>query len=179
MDFLFFRTLDDLSDLDYFLDIEICHSITNVKNWIYNFLCQGNADLGRKGKVCPYTKPSIETQNYWIGAVLIDYFDLNEVSNFIQNIIPTYKKLSSNNNSSDVFKCITIVFLGKSMTNENIETLHSINKIHFVEEGLMLGQFYPNCPIRGIHNKEFRPLNSPLPLLVVRKRRLGKKLQTI
>ena len=34
--------------------------------------------------------------------------------------------------------------------------------------GLMIGQFYPGCDEAGIRNPDFRPLQSPIPLLAIR-----------
>jgi hypothetical protein len=38
----------------------------------------------------------------------------------------------------------------------------------FVREGLMLGEFHPLSQAKGIHNNEFRPLRSPIPMLTIR-----------
>jgi hypothetical protein len=38
----------------------------------------------------------------------------------------------------------------------------------FVREGLMLGEFHQLSQSKGIHNKEFRPLRSPIPMLTIR-----------
>jgi len=38
----------------------------------------------------------------------------------------------------------------------------------FVKEGLMLGEFHPISLSPGLRNPAFRPLRSPIPLLVIR-----------
>ncbi|MEO0867043.1 MAG: DUF6875 domain-containing protein, partial [Cyanobacteria bacterium J06642_11] len=41
-------------------------------------------------------------------------------------------------------------------------------KPFFVEKRLMLGEFYPGNQSPGLHNPDFRPLQSPVPMLVIR-----------
>jgi hypothetical protein len=57
---------------------------------------------------------------------------------------------------------------GHPRQTEFIETLHRELKPSWVERGLMLGQFYPECDAEGLHNPDFRPLRTPEPLFVMR-----------
>jgi uncharacterized protein DUF6875 len=49
-----------------------------------------------------------------------------------------------------------------------IDALQQELKPDFVREGLMVGQFYPGCREPGLWNRNFRPLESPVPLIAVR-----------
>lgn len=49
-----------------------------------------------------------------------------------------------------------------------IERIQEMLKPLFVQDGLMLGQFYPGCPGGGIHNPQFRPLDAPVISLAIR-----------
>ena len=51
---------------------------------------------------------------------------------------------------------------------EVIENVQKELKPYFTSVGLMIGQFYPQCDSPGIRNPEFRPLRSPIPMLVLR-----------
>ena len=51
---------------------------------------------------------------------------------------------------------------------DDLEAVQRNQKTKFVEQGLMLGQFYPGCTVAGLHNPEFPALDSPLPLLAMR-----------
>ena len=53
-------------------------------------------------------------------------------------------------------------------TSVELEDLHRTLKDEFVAEGLMIGQFHPHCEARGLWSPEFRPLQSPVPLLAIR-----------
>jgi hypothetical protein len=168
LNMLFLTRISELSKLEDKFDSKTCYSVNIVKNWIYNFLCKEHINLGRSGKVCPYTKPSIDTNNYWIAAVVINNINFNQLSEFIAKFIDIYEHLEVLNDSTNLLKCVTIIFIGDNITSEIIDYIHQANKILYVNKGLMLGQFYPGCDIAGIRNKKFMPLDSPMPLLVVR-----------
>ena len=49
-----------------------------------------------------------------------------------------------------------------------LDELHASLKHDFVSEGLMIGQFHPRCAKPGSWNRDFRPLQAPVPMLVIR-----------
>ena len=49
-----------------------------------------------------------------------------------------------------------------------IDAVQARLKPQFVADGLMLGQFHALNNEPGLHNQEFRPLRSPIPLLAIR-----------
>ena len=49
-----------------------------------------------------------------------------------------------------------------------IDEVHRARKTEVVWCGWMLGQFYPGCTVPGLWNRQFRPLDAPLPMLVLR-----------
>jgi hypothetical protein len=63
-----------------------------------------------------------------------------------------------------------IVFAGLDPAEapDYINGLHHRLKPSFVASGMMLGEFFHSCEKPGLRNPEFRPLRSPLPLLVIR-----------
>jgi hypothetical protein len=65
------------------------------------------------------------------------------------------------------FKTIVAV-LPALLQGSDVELLHQALKPHFLRHGLMLGEFHASCVKHGIRSREFFPLRSPLPLLVVR-----------
>jgi hypothetical protein len=51
---------------------------------------------------------------------------------------------------------------------EIIDETHRRLKQQFVELGLMIGKFHALSPQGGLHNPDFRPLRSPVPVLAIR-----------
>ena len=68
------------------------------------------------------------------------------------------------------FKTIVVVFTGlpPDEVPSIINGLHVRLKPRFVDDGLMLGEFFSNCEKEGLRNPKFRPLRSETPLMVIR-----------
>jgi len=58
--------------------------------------------------------------------------------------------------------------LQQAAIEDTVRVAHERCKPNFVERGLMLGEFWSGNDSPGVHNPEFRPLDSPVPLLVIR-----------
>jgi hypothetical protein len=54
-------------------------------------------------------------------------------------------------------------------SSTKLDELQRQLKDEFVPQGLMIGQFHPQCPQPGLWNPQFRPLQSPIPLLALRR----------
>jgi hypothetical protein len=70
----------------------------------------------------------------------------------------------------DTFRSTVVVFprLAPATADQSIVATHTRLKPTFLSNQLMLGEFYPSCDKPGVHSREFRPLRSPHPLLVIR-----------
>jgi hypothetical protein len=66
-------------------------------------------------------------------------------------------------------RALVVVFPKQGAATEAcVAEAHARLKPHHLARGLMLGEFFPSCDKRGLHNQDFRPLRSPWPLLVIR-----------
>ena len=106
---------------------------------------------------------------FWFSPCLKE----NITSNYICDIMMAYLDSFERNrlNSSDeIFRTYIILFptVVPSEAASLIDFTHPLLKPHFVEKGFMLGQFYPDCEIGGVHNINFKSLQSPMPLYVIR-----------
>ncbi|MCO8320333.1 DUF6875 domain-containing protein [Burkholderia multivorans] len=135
-----------------------------ITNWVQDFLCQPNDDLGRPGDVCPFTRTAISKKSF---QFTIDHSD-NEIE-FIRTVELHMFDFEKTGGKSDTYRCRLIVptSLGMS-TTVAVENAQRMLKPKFVERHLMVGQFFPECQERGLWNSEFRPLRSPIPLVAIR-----------
>jgi hypothetical protein len=46
--------------------------------------------------------------------------------------------------------------------------LHRQLKTDLLAQGIMVGQFYPSCTVGSTYNPDFKPLQSPYPMFVLR-----------
>lgn len=148
----------------------IYDTLSGLVGWARAYLNNPHPELGREGVVCPYTKRSMVKELFLLAepqhgaeaaqsraAVLRYrdwYFDLA-------------KELKDENRT---FLAILIPFPDfKTDTPTPLDELQDSLKPEFIVHGLMIGEFHPLCDSPGLWNEEFRPLRSPVPLLVIRR----------
>jgi hypothetical protein len=138
-----------------------------IKNWISGFLCSPHPSLGREGNVCPFTREAINKDTIYFSLEKAFYLDHEKEIKKIASQISLFKALKVN--SCDEYKVIinAYPYLNKSEYIK-IELIQNELKPLFVEENLMIGQFYPGCKEKGLWNDNFFPLDSPISLLAIR-----------
>jgi hypothetical protein len=139
-------------------------SVEETFNWIKNFLGRQNKSLGREGVVCPFILKPL-TDNH-LRYIEIDFVPSNEQ---IFNIIETSRKQFQSYSHSD--QAAFMIIFSKASEDWAKNELISIQKevkSSFIKEGLMIGEFYKTNSKPGLHNKDFRPLTSPIPMLTIR-----------
>ena len=151
------------------LDARDRSDLRRILEWGRDFLCQGHPDLGRSGAVCPYVPPALEKNLLWLAS----HRGLNSRS-AIRQVIRGYRdwfeEIEPTAWPGARFKAFIVVFPGVPPGDapDVIDVVQRELKPEFVARGLMLGEFHPDCPSPGVRNPGFRPLQSPLPLLVIR-----------
>lgn len=138
-----------------------------VRGWAEEHLTEPVPELGREGPVCPYVGPALRRDLMWVGRIAgrrpwPDYVRL-----VLSEALELFAELPPADGGDAVLKALVTTLPGlRDYTL--IDELHAELKSEFVAEGLMLGQFYPGCDQPGLWNKDFRPLDAPIPMLVVR-----------
>ncbi|WP_405484332.1 DUF6875 domain-containing protein [Nocardia sp. NBC_00511] len=143
-------------------------TVAVFRSWADAFLTQPCDELGRDGPVCPYVRPALRRDLLWLAQVPAARPRPMWVRAIIRDALELYPSLPTGNGSStSVLRALITVF-----PNLNdyalIDEMHVEFKSEFVDKGTMFGQFYPGCDQPGLWNKEFRPLDAPMPMLVVR-----------
>lgn len=137
-------------------------------DWVENFLSAPSDSLGRSGDVCPFTGRSTARSLFYVGemegdppedeqVVEVLVAARNEVARVQSGLPEKYRVL------------VTASVLFPDVQNGSwVDGLQMRLKDEFVTMGLMIGQFHPSCPEPGLHNENFRPLQSPVPALAIR-----------
>jgi hypothetical protein len=147
------------------------NSLKLIVDWAKEYLCNPHSQLGRPGPVCPFVAPSIKKDIFLLSVYPGDDIDENIGYNFMIQYRNLFLELEPVTNDDAIFKTFLILFpyLPKETSPNSIEDLHQRLKPHFVNHGLMLGEFHFGPPAAtGLWNKNFHPLYSPIPLLVIR-----------
>jgi len=143
-------------------------SLMRILDWTRSFLGKPHPDLGRKGAVCPFILPSIASDNIWL-------VEFTEDLNFekICRMIRYYGELFLRTEPVAMPKAINkaFVIVLSSIKEEDTELVDQVQlnlKEHFINQGLMLGEFHSSNDTSGLRNESFRPLRSPIPMLAIR-----------
>jgi len=141
--------------------------LNGIKNWIKEFLCSPHPSLGRVGSVCPFTREAINKDTIYFSLEKYFYLDKEIEIKKISSQIRLFKALKVNNHEDYKVIINAYPYLDKSEYIK-IELIQNELKPLFVEENLMIGQFYPGCKEKGLWNDNFFPLDSPISLLAIR-----------
>jgi hypothetical protein len=133
-----------------------------IAEWIERFLCAPNAALGRSGDVCPFSRVAVSRNT-------IQFFrNRSESVAALERDIELHLEAFMSASRSNLYDCRIIVPVGIENADRAVEDVQARWKPRFVEHHLMIGQFYPDCQKPGLWNREFRPLQSPVPLIAIR-----------
>ena len=138
--------------------------------WAENFLTKPNKDLGRAGPVCPFAGPSLERRLFWLTSVSGSELDLAALENTVLGYRDWFRDLPTATADDSVYKTILILLpeVPSDKFGSIIDATQKKLKPAFLKEHLMFGQFHSLCEESGVQNPAFRPLKSPVPMLVIR-----------
>jgi hypothetical protein len=137
-------------------------AFAKVIAWIEQFLCAPHADLGRDGDVCPFARAAMVKNS-------VEYFrNESESVTSLEEDIGMHMLDFADTARANIYSCRIIVPTRLEHAERAVEEVQRRWKPHFVQRHLMLGQFFQNCQESGLWNKDFRPLQTPVPLLAIR-----------
>ena len=137
--------------------------------WVRSFLARPHPDLGRAGPVCPFTPMALELDTIWMIEVAESTPDPQRIEDVIEQCRQVFVETEPREGPLSINKVIMVVFSGMSADDAPwIDALQAKLKPNFVDVGLMLGEFHSRNETPGLRNESFRPLRSPIPMLVIR-----------
>jgi hypothetical protein len=145
--------------------------IRQVVKWAREYLSQPHPALGRKGPVCPFVPKSMEKNLFFLTVCP----ELNPGKDQVRQTVLTFRdvftSLQPTNFPEAQFKTILILFpyIPRDRVTALIDETQAELSFEFTPRGLMVGEFHdgpPNKP--GLWNPDFRPLDCPVPMLVIR-----------
>ncbi len=137
--------------------------------WVRKFLARPHPDLGRAGPVCPFTPMALELDTIWMVEVKESTPDPLAIEAVMQKCRQVFMETEPRNGPLAINKVFMVVFSGMTAGDAPwIDTMQAKLKPGFVDIGLMLGEFHSDNETPGLRNEAFRPLRSPIPMLVIR-----------
>jgi len=142
-----------------------------VADWITTFVTNPNVELRRAGPVCPFVPGALERKTLWLAPEQIDQ---RAVPDVVERIVD-YKRLFLHAPPTDgndaIYKAIVVVFtdLSADRAPEYFSEVEQDLKVSsYVDNGLVMGEFYAGNPGTAIYNQTFRPFTPPVPFLLMR-----------
>jgi hypothetical protein len=146
--------------------------VAKITDWIHTFLAKPHPDLGRPGPVCPFVPRAIQLDTIWVGVIRTQDQTVplaQQLFETVQRYRDIFLELEPADGELALYKAIMLAF--PDVTESEFAVIDQVQKQlkpFFVEEGLMLGEFHTQTEGGGLHNAEFRPLRSPVPMLAIR-----------
>jgi hypothetical protein len=142
-----------------------------VVAWAREYLCAPHPELGRPGPVCPYVPTALQEGSFFLTVQRGSDLSPKDIEEKLAVLRDWFRELPAPGRSGAIFKTILCLFpdLQAEHLRSLIEDSQERLKPSYVEQGLMIGEFHPGPPqAAGLWNPDFRPLKSPIPMLVIR-----------
>lgn len=122
--------------------------------------------------MCPFAAPALAKDSLRVAVVRLTRKadQRTQILEAVEHYRETFLSMRAPS-AEHMLYAILIVFPDVSLENapELIDRTKEELKSSFVEQGLMLGEFHARNDSPGLHNASFRPLRSPVPMLVIRR----------
>ncbi len=139
--------------------------------WAESYLTNPHPELGRSGAVCPFTRPALRKNTFFLTVYHGSDLRREDVARVIREYRDWFLELEPREGKDVPYKTINILFPDISTADaiELIEDTQTLLKPEYVPHGVMVGEFHPGPPKKaGLWNPDFRPLRSPVPLMSIR-----------
>ena len=147
-------------------------SLHAYADYVTNVLTSEHADLGRPGPVCPFIKGALQRNLLRFTACSLDETSEDALTALMDRMRQEFEDSAGPGdfNGEEIYRSIVVLFpyLSPETGPDLIERVQKKLKFSFVDQGLMLGEFYPTCAAPGLHNVDFRPFQAPVLSLAIR-----------
>lgn len=142
-----------------------------IAHWARDYLCAPHPELGRHGPMCPFVPGALMKKLMFATVYEDDDLDIDTIKAILLREMERFIELDPISGNEAQFKSLMVLFpqIAEGDVAGLIEAAQADLQRHFVPNGLMVGEFHAGPPDkRGLWNPEFRPLYSPVPMLVIR-----------
>ena len=144
-------------------------ALTNVLDWMHEFLAQPHPELGRKGAVCPFVPIALEKDSIRMAQITDPDPSVESVEAVIRRLRDLFLVTEPISGAEAINKAFVVVLPNLSAGSaELVDVVQGRLKKEFIDCGLMLGEFHTSNQSGGLRNAAFRPLRSPIPMLGMR-----------
>jgi len=144
--------------------------LLEVLAWLQTSIAKPNPLIGRRGHVCPFVGPALTRFRSVRFHVYQGELHPAAVEPVMRALAARFPTLPPATEVGREFRAILTLFpeLPHDGGPVLIDPVQYAMKPEITAQGLMIGQFYPGCLEPGLHNPDYRPLEAPHPMLVIR-----------
>ncbi|HKZ08807.1 MAG TPA: hypothetical protein VJU81_25285 [Methylomirabilota bacterium] len=165
-----FEDLDDASKTRQLANSDLA-ALRTAADWIKSFVARPHKDLGRDGPVCPFVPEGLERRTLWLASEHVAGRSVPDVVQLVNEYKARFLHAQPTSGEGAIYKSLVVVFSdvpadrAKSLFDE---VLKHAAVPSYVDDGLVMGGFYPHNEGTAVYNRGFRPFMSPVPFLLVR-----------
>jgi hypothetical protein len=148
------------------------HALRGVADWIKAFVVRPHEDLGRAGPVCPFVPGASERKTLWLAPEQIAGRGVPDVVDLVNRYKSLFLDTEPIDGDGADSKVIVVVFTDLPADRAQAvfgDVLEQVAVPSYVEDGIVFGPFYEGNEGTAIYNASFRPFQSPVPFLFVRR----------
>ncbi|MFD3797754.1 tryptophan 2,3-dioxygenase [Streptomyces californicus] len=140
-----------------------------VEEWMREYLTREHEDLGRGGAVCPFVGPAREAGAIRMESLRTEPADgTDELVGSLRDRMQHFRDLPVPEGKESLAALVVLIQDLPRHRWRLLDRAQHLLKREAVREGLMVGQFHPDCPEPAHRNPSFAVSRSPLPLLAIR-----------
>ena len=160
-------TTSEIEQLDQHEDLP---SLIEIIQWMKSFLGRPHPNLGRPGAVCPFIPQALKSNSIRLAVIRTKDLYPKQIEEIIGRYRDIFLDMEVKEQELAINKAFLLIFPDVHIedVSQSIDSVQQKLKPLFVELGLMLGEFHQRNESPGLHNPNFRPLRSPIPLLAIR-----------
>lgn len=145
-------------------------ALIEIMEWVKNFLGRSHPNLGRPGAVCPFVPYSLKSNSIRLAVIHTKDLYPEQLEEIVGQYRDIFLQIAAKEQELAINKAFLLIFPDIHIEDASkvIDSVQQKLKPLFVESGLMIGEFHKRNESPGLHNPNFRPLRSPIPLLAIR-----------
>lgn len=141
-----------------------------ISSWLRSYVTKPHPELGRPGAVCPFVGQALAGHKVSIACCELGAEPQQE--HMLSALEQGANWFHEQARGADEPDLTSLIVAFPDLAREHwhlIDDSHREVKTRFVESGLMLGQFHPECEAPAAHNAAFPVNRGPVPLMVIRR----------
>ena len=145
------------------LDESILSALNKAAEWVTNYLCSSHPLLGRPGAVCPFVPKSLKSKQVWLS--ILSHQPIDKEVEIFANVFLDLDPIQS---EEKIFILVMPNFIKERDMISLFSSIELLQK-QYSSYGLSIAPFFRGNPATGLRSKDFRPGESSVPLIAIRK----------